>query len=168
MNDSSHSRHEKLDEEHELERKIREHRKFSLAEAIGRLGGGDLMKGASPVTQQRQAGLIIEDYLEKHLRDAEGALEVVLLRRAAGSQTLLEVGYDDPLVGLGKYTSQLLDSSSLLSDFVKSVDGQWGRMFQERPRFERLGKPLADDDPYTNASVRKQLEQLLATLIGEV
>jgi hypothetical protein len=36
-------------EDAEIEREIRLGRKFSLAEAIGRMGGG-LLKGASPVT----------------------------------------------------------------------------------------------------------------------
>ena len=155
------------EEDRELERKIREHRKFSLAEAIGRLGGGDLMKGASPVTPQRQAELVIEDYLEKHLRDAEGALEVVLLRCVATSQTLLEVGYDQPLVGLGRYCRELLKSESRLQDFVRSVDSQWGRLYQERPYFEMPGRPASDDDPYTYESVAKQLQQLLDTLTGD-
>ncbi|MAT69735.1 MAG: hypothetical protein CMJ58_09445 [Planctomycetaceae bacterium] len=155
------------DDEHELEVKIREHRKFSLAEAIGRLGGGDLMKGASPVTAKRQAELIIEDYLERHLRDAEGALEVVLLRRVAASQVLLETGFDEPLVALGRYCRQLLEGPTRLSEFVRLVDTQWGRMYLERPRFEVPDRPAADDDPYTRESVRAQLEDLLATLTGD-
>ncbi|QDU57731.1 hypothetical protein [Aeoliella mucimassa] len=155
------------EEMQELENKIREHRKFSLAEAIGRLGGGDLMKGASPVTAKRRAELVIEDYLEKHLRDAEGALEVVLLRRAATSQTLMEVGYDQPLVGLGKYCREVMLSESRLRDLVRDVDAQWGRIYLERPKFDVPGRPPADDDPYTLESVTKQLEQLLGTLTGD-
>ncbi|MCA9236168.1 MAG: hypothetical protein KDA44_11900 [Planctomycetales bacterium] len=155
------------DDEHELELQIREHRKFSLAEAIGRLGGGDLMKGASPVTVRRQAELIVEDYLEKHLRDAEGALEVVLLRQVAASSILLESGYEEPLIGLGKFCQRLLDSPSRLSDLVREVDAQWGRLYQERPYFQRPGQPPHADDPYTVESVSRQMTQLLTTLIGE-
>ena len=39
----------------EIERELRTNRKFSLSDAIGQLGGGDVMKGGSPVTRKRQA-----------------------------------------------------------------------------------------------------------------
>lgn len=151
-------------DDRELERRIREHRKFDLAEAIGRLGGGDLMKGASPITRRRQASLVIEDYLEKHLRDAEGALEIVLHRRVVASQTLLEIGYDEPLVALGRYCQQLLESEGRLHDFVRAVDSEWGRIYQERPKFNLPQRPAQPDDPYTPASVTEQLQALLARL----
>jgi hypothetical protein len=38
----------------ELEREIRQERKFTLAEAIGRLAGPGAMKGESPVTRLQQ------------------------------------------------------------------------------------------------------------------
>jgi hypothetical protein len=41
----------------ELERKIRKGRKFTLAEAIGRMAGPGAMKGASPVAQTEQAAM---------------------------------------------------------------------------------------------------------------
>ena len=39
----------------ELEREIREGRKFTLEEAIGRLAGPGAMKGESPVARMQQA-----------------------------------------------------------------------------------------------------------------
>ena len=45
----------------DLERQIRADRKFSLSEAIRRMGGGGLMKGASPVSRTRQAEMAIAD-----------------------------------------------------------------------------------------------------------
>ena len=74
----------KTDED--LEAEIREGRKFTLEEAIGRMAGKDLMKGASPVTRKRRAELRIEGYLETHFIDSEGALETVLLRRVSNSR----------------------------------------------------------------------------------
>lgn len=148
----------------ELERQIREQRKFSLAEAIGRMGGGELMKGASPITRKRQAELVIENYLEKHLRDAEGALERVLLKRAVASGVMLADSYVHPLAMLANYCQQLLDSEGQLQGFVRAVDAEWGRMYLERPRFEQPGRPATDDDPYTHASVAKKLQQLIAEL----
>lgn len=162
MNDSSEDR---TNRDRELEREILEHRKFSLAEAIGRMGGGELMKGASPVTRKRQAELAIESYLEKHLRDSEGALERVLLKHAVASGVMLADSYVHPLQSLARYCEQLLDSEGQLQGFVRAVDGEWGRMYLERPRFEQPGRPAADDDPYTNASVAKKLRDLLAELV---
>jgi hypothetical protein len=44
----------------ELEREIRKERKFTLAEAIGRLAGPGAMKGESPVTRMQQAEIEIQ------------------------------------------------------------------------------------------------------------
>ena len=147
----------------ELEREIRLRRKYSLAEAIGRLSGG-LMKGTSPVTGKRQAELQIEDCLEKHLRDAQGALEIVLLRRAKHSDILLESGYEQPIAALVCFVERILGSAELLERFTREVDAQWGRMYQERPYFEKEGEPPHREDPYTVASVRTTLSRLVEQL----
>jgi hypothetical protein len=47
----------------ELEREIRKERKFTLAEAIGRLAGPGAMKGESPVARMQQAEIEIEYWL---------------------------------------------------------------------------------------------------------
>jgi hypothetical protein len=65
----------------DLEREIRQERKFTLAEAIGRLAGPGAMKGESPVTRLRQAVAEIQEYLDRHLVDAAGVLLGVLLRQ---------------------------------------------------------------------------------------
>src|SRR5439155_19663077 len=58
----------------ELEREIRKGRKFTLAEAIGRLAGPGAMKGESPVPRMQQAEIEIGCWLRGHLADAGGAL----------------------------------------------------------------------------------------------
>lgn len=73
----------------QLEREIRAERKFTLAEAIGRLAGSGSMKGASPVTAKQQAVSAIETWLREHMEDAGGALMVVLLRRISASERLI-------------------------------------------------------------------------------
>jgi hypothetical protein len=151
-------------EDAEIERQVRRGRKFSLAEAIGRLGGGGLMKGASPVTQKRQAELELERFLECHLVDAAGALEVVLLRRVRNSETLLMIGYDKPLVALKQSLERLLSSDARLEDFVNDVDTEWGRIYRERPHFQVEGSPPDPSDPYTFSSVRGKLSHLLGKL----
>jgi hypothetical protein len=149
-------------EEDDLEREIRAHRKFSLVEAIGRMGG-DLLKGASPVSGKRQAELAIEHYLRKHLPDAEGALQVVLQRRVKESEILLK-GYEQPFDVLFRVIEYLLDSEERLRRFVGQVDMEWGRLYSERPYFEIEGRSPHAQDPYTLISVRKKLVKLLATL----
>ncbi len=150
----------------DLEREIRSGRKFSLAGAVGRLGGGDLLKGASPVTRKRQAELEVKLFLEKHLADAEGALKVVLKRRVRDSETLLAAGYEQPLSALARITEHILSSEERLRSFVHRVDAEWGRIYLERPHFQKAGRPPDRDDPYTFASVRVQLSKLLDELRG--
>lgn len=146
----------------EIEREIRSKRAFSLSEAIGR-NAGDLLKGASPVTRKQQAEFEIEEFLERHLADAEGALSVVLLRRVTTSATLLE-SYDEPLNALSRIIETLLESEDRLERFVTRVDGEWGRIYSERPHFERNEQPPDSDDPYTRSSVRATLAVLLESL----
>jgi hypothetical protein len=45
----------------ELEREIRQERKFTIAEAIGRMAGPGAMKGESPVTRLLQAVAEIQE-----------------------------------------------------------------------------------------------------------
>jgi len=145
----------------ELEREIRSRRKFTMAEAIGRLGGNELLKGASPVTAKRQAELQIEHHLERNLTDADGALEAVLLRHVKESEVLLGTRYEEPLAAMAHFVEQLLSSEELLGQFVREVDAQWGRMYDERPYFQKDGQPPHRDDPYTLSSVRAKLTRLI-------
>jgi hypothetical protein len=143
----------------ELEREIRKERKFTLAEAIGRLAGPGAMKGESPVTRMQQAEFEIKSWLNDHLADAGGALSVVLLRHVQGSELLLN-NFDQPLVVLAGYCQRVLDSGYLLEEFVRDVDIEWGQVMGERPYFEKEGSPPKPDDPYTVESVRNALSGL--------
>ena len=150
-------------EDAELERQIRSRRKYSLDEAIGR-AAGDLMKGASPITRERQAELAVDQYLEAKLADIEGALLVELRRRVLGSETLLANGYERPLEALARITRRLLASEARLRRFVTRVDAEWGRIYSERPYFELEGRAPSPEDPYTAESVRAALVDLLVEL----
>src|SRR6185503_14930674 len=83
----------------ELEREIRKDRKFTLAEAIGRLAGPGAMKGVSPIARLQQAEVEVAEWLRKNLADAGGALQIVLHRHVKGSDLLLN-NFDQPLVVL--------------------------------------------------------------------
>ena len=64
----------------ELEREIRQERKFTLAEAVGRMAGTGALKGASPVPRLQQAAAEIQEYLDRHLVAAASVLSGVSLR----------------------------------------------------------------------------------------
>jgi len=147
----------------DLEREIRADRKFSLSEAIGRMAGGGMMKGASPVSPARQAELVIDDYLRRHLADAGAALGSVVLRRVARSDLLLADPHR-PLVVLAQYLQRVLGSDYLLHDVVRDADVEWGRLLAERPYFQREGRSPHPDDPYTIESVRLTLSRLIESL----
>ena len=147
----------------ELEREIRRERKFTLAEAIGRLAGPGAMKGESPITRLKQAEVEIENWLRVHISDAGGALEVVLLRQVKGS-TLLLNNFEQPLVVLASCCQRVLGSDYLLRELVRDADVEWGRVMGERPYFEKEGSPHHSDDPYTVESVRNVLAGLLDQL----
>src|SRR4051812_40079242 len=147
----------------ELERELRKGRKFTLAEAIGRLAGPGAMKGESPVPRMQQAEIEIGSWLRDHLADAGGALQVVLHRQVKGSELLLN-NFDQPLVVLAGCCQRVLDSDYLLGEVVRDADIEWGRVMGERPYFEKEGSPRDPDDPYTVESVRLALSGLLDQL----
>jgi hypothetical protein len=147
----------------ELEREILKGRKFTLAEAIGRLAGPGAMKGVSPIARKQQAEVEIETWLRTHVTGAEGTLQVVLLRRIRESELLLN-NYDQPLVVLAGYCQRVLDSDHLLKELVRDADIEWGCVFGERPYFEREGSPPHPDDPCTMESLRDALSGIIKQL----
>jgi hypothetical protein len=151
------------DADAELEREILKERKFSLAEAIGRMAGPGAMKGESPITRLQQAGAEIENWLRAHLTDPGRGLEVVVLRDVRESE-LLAKSPDQPLAVLGRYCRKILGSSYLLEELVRRADVEWGQIFDQRPYFQRAGSPPDAEDPYTIDSVRHILNGLLAKL----
>jgi len=163
MHMSGHQETQRSEADAELEREIREGRKFTLEEAIARMVGPGAMKGESPVTRMQQAEIEIGSWLRSHLMDTGGALEVVLHRRVKGSELLLN-NFDQPLVVLASYCQRVLDSDYLLKEVVREADIEWGRVMVERPHFEREGVPPDPDDCYTVESVRGSLSELVKQL----
>jgi hypothetical protein len=147
----------------ELEREIREGRKFTLEEAIARLAGPGAMKGESPVARMQQAENEIGSWLRTHLTDAGGALEAVISRQVKRSDQLLH-NFDQPLVVLASFCKDVLDSEFRLEELVRAADFEWGRTMGKRPYFAKKGAASHPDDPYTCDSVRAQLSDLLQQL----
>jgi hypothetical protein len=148
------------DEAEAIEREIRRGRKFSMSDAIGRMGGQGMLKGASPVPPIEQTAAAIANYLDAHLADAGGVLAQVVLRRIKTSDILL-AHFDQPVLVLSEYVSRVLQSETLLKDIVREADAEWGRALGERPRFDREGHAPQSDDPYTLASVSSALAHLV-------
>jgi hypothetical protein len=164
MSDDSDQQRSEADAQ--LEREIRKGRKFTLAEAIGRLAGPGAMKGASPVTRARQAAVEIENWLRQHMPAGNGELEVVLLRRIKGSELLLN-NFEQPLVVVAAYCQHILESDYRLQELVREADVEWGQVQGERPHFDKEGATPLPDDPYTAESVRKALGSLVDQLCPE-
>ena len=122
-----------------------------------------MMKGVSPATRKQQAEAEIESYLERHLMSPAGALSAVLFRQVRESELLLN-NLDQPLVVLASYAQRVLDSEYLLGELVRESDVEWGRVYGERPFFQKEGCPPDQEDPYTVESVRITLSQLIEKL----
>jgi hypothetical protein len=163
---SDHQETKRSEADARLEREIREGRKFTLEEAIGRLAGPGAMKGESPVSRMQQAETEIGSWLRCHLTDSGGSLEVVLHRQVKGSELLLN-NFDQPLVVLASYCQQVLSTDYLLKEVVREADVEWGRLMGERPYFEKEGAPCNPEDPYTVESVRNALSELLTQLAAD-
>jgi hypothetical protein len=140
----------------DLEGEIRQARKYSMEDAIGRLAGPGSLKGASPVSRQQQAENEVSGWLCGNVEDPAGALRLVLARQLEGSQALLD-DLDRPLTVLAQHCERVLSSHSELAELVREADVEWARLMDERPHFERSGSPAHADDPYTAASVRASL-----------
>ena len=147
----------------ELEREIRQGRKFTAREAMGRMLGPGAMKGGSAVSRVQQAETEIGTWLRSNLTDSTGALQALLHRRLKESPLLLN-NLDQPLVALADYCQQVLASDHHLKELVREADAEWGRRMDERPHFNREGSPPHPDDPYTNDSVRTALCEVLTKI----
>jgi hypothetical protein len=152
---------EKRRQEKLVEKEIRSQQRFSMAGAIGRSGGGGMLKGASPIPRQKQASNQIIDTIKQHCPDPSGALKAVLGRRVKASGPLLEEHLATPDQALAKIINAILDNDSVLHEFVRQVDVRWGEIYQERPHFQQPGQPPHPEDEYTHDSVRKNLSTLL-------
>lgn len=143
----------------DVEAEIRQGRKFSATEAMARMAGPGAMKGASPVSRVLQAEIEIGNWLDGNLEDANGILQMLLLRSLKGSELVL-ANLDHPLAALAGCCERFLASDQLLADLVREADAEWGRRMDERPHFNREGSAPHPDDPYTHQSVRETLADI--------
>jgi hypothetical protein len=143
-----------------IELEIRQGRKFSIADAIGK-EGGSFMKGESPVPKLLQVKNELIGFVGYHLQDPAGALHAVLRDLIQSDDIVCSRNFETPLVGLIELLQPLLSQKVLLYEFVRQVDMRWGQIYGERPHFQRPGHPPHPDDEYTHESVHHQLNELL-------
>ena len=62
-----------MDEKSEIEREIRQGRKFNPQDALAKMAGPGAMRGASPVSPVRQAEVGIGAWRKAHVADTPGA-----------------------------------------------------------------------------------------------
>lgn len=139
-----------------VEREARMGRTFSVADAVGREGGG-FFRGASPVPRLQQVQAELSRFVSDYIRDASGALRAVLIRHVTTHDTIVAKHFDDPLAALEAILDGFLDNDARYYEFVREVDAEWGRLMLERPYFQEPGEPADDDDEYTHDSVRAEL-----------
>ncbi len=145
-----------------IQREILSGRKFSLAEAIGREGGG-FLKGESPVPKLAQAIAELQMFINQNLSDSSGALQAVLYVWVK-TDTRVSQHLNSPLIALHEILASLIDNQNLLHELVREVDQKWGQIYDERPYFQQPGQNPHPEDEYTHESVRLQLIQLLDTV----
>ncbi|MEB3289470.1 MAG: hypothetical protein VKI82_06115 [Leptolyngbya sp.] len=147
----------------EIQQDIRRGRPFSLAAAIGQEAGG-FMKGESPVPKLVQAQGEALQILKANLEDLEGALQQVLTRWLEDDPIRLSRHLEDPVEAVKDLLNTVLDSPETLYDLVHQTDVLWGRLYDERPHFQKPGQAPHPDDEYTHASVRAALVACLQRL----
>jgi hypothetical protein len=147
----------------DLQRELRLSRKFSLADAIGQ-EAGDFMKGVSPVPRLVQVKTELSQLVNENLSDSSGALQTVLARWITNDEQRISEHLEAPAQALIDLIEGILAVPDRLYELVRQADALWGKMYDERPHFQRPGQPPHPDDEYTHESVRQALTTCLQRL----
>ena len=147
----------------DLQRDIRAGRKFSLSEAIGREGGSFLKGSQAMVPRPLRALAVINGFIERHLDDANGALQSCLKRWI---KTDVRVGkyLDEPLLALRSLITEILQQPQVLYEFARQVAVEWGEMNGERPYFQKPGAEPHPEVAYSHERIQTMLTALLGQL----
>lgn len=146
----------------ELQREIRQGRKFSLAEAIGR-EGGSFMKGESAIPRPVRAANTIKQFLDSQLIDPSSAFATTLFSWTT-ADVRVSRQLDTPLVALAQIIESLLNEPTTFYEFFRQVAIAQSNLTGDRPHFQPPGQPPHPDADYTHESIRKQLSELAEEL----
>jgi hypothetical protein len=149
----------------DVQQEILSGRPFSLAEVIGR-EGGSFLKGESPIPRLFQAIAAIHCFIDQHLCDSTGAVQITLQNWVKADEGRVSQHLNSPLEALREILEDVTHPTkmSLLYEFVRQVDVRWGQIYGERPHFQQPGQAPHPDDEYTHESVHQQLVELLNLL----
>lgn len=147
------SEKKKLDDEIEKQAKL--NRKFNIDDAMSEMMGGSL--GESPVAKLEQVEMELSQLIDEDLNDVYGSLKITLKKVVVNSESIVAEYLDEPMLALHKILNNILDKDQSLYDFVKRVDSEYGRMYQEKPMFQKAGEAAKSGDVYTHESVKESL-----------
>ena len=145
-----------------IEQEIRAQRRFSLAEAIGREGGG-FMKGESAIPRPLRAITAINRFIAAHLSDPNGALSTTL-QSWAKEDIRVSRHLDAPLTALAQILESLLSEPTTFQEFFRQVAIAQSKLTGDRPYFQKAGQSPHPDAQYSYAIVQSQLRDLLQSL----
>ena len=151
----------------DLQREIQRERKFSLGEAIGREGSSFLKDSQAMVPRPLRAMAAINGFIDRHLDDTDGALQLCLKRWAAADGRIGQY-LDAPLVALRLILLDIVQQPQILYEFARQVAVEWGQMNGERPRFQTPGTDPHPDIAYPHSAIRERLTQLLHPLATQI
>ena len=149
----------------EIQAEVRQGRRFSIAEMIGR-EGGTLLRGQDSIPRPMRAIAALNHFLDIHLSDPEGALKPVLQRWLAEDSRFSQ-NLDLPLLAMAEVLEQMAQPPELY-EFARQVNVHWGQMYGDRPRFQRPGQPPHPEAAYSHESIETLLNELQTQLWQEV
>lgn len=151
-----------------IQREIREQRKFSLAEAIGR-EGGSLLKGESTIPRPLRAITEINQFITTHMSDPTSALTTTL-QAWAGDDIRVSRQLDTPLVALAQMVESILTQPTMLCEFARQVAIAHSQLtgddivFPSPIRPRQLLNQLPREPAYPCTAISSELSTLLEQL----
>ncbi|MBE9062036.1 hypothetical protein IQ256_13810 [cf. Phormidesmis sp. LEGE 11477] len=142
----------------DLQREIRNERRFSLAEAIGR-EGGSFMKGESAIPRPLKAANEIKQFIAAHSLDPSGTLANELSAWSI-ADIRLSRQLETPLVALAQIVESLLNEPVIFYEFARQVAIAQSKLTGDRPYFQQPGQPPDLDADYTHSSIRQYLLEI--------
>ena len=152
-----------------VQREIRQQRKFSIAEAIGR-EGGSFMKGESTIPRPLRAITKINQFINTYLPDSTSALSTTL-QAWARDDIRVSRQLDTPLVALAQIIDSVLSEPTTLCEFARQVAIAHSQLTGDnvvfpreiRPHAQRLNQPPLEA-AYTYTAIKSELSTLLDRL----
>ncbi|MEM9088501.1 MAG: hypothetical protein AAGC93_07125 [Cyanobacteria bacterium P01_F01_bin.53] len=146
----------------QLQKEIRDGRKFTLAEAIGR-EGGSFMKGESAIPRPLRAKNTINQFITEHLTNPSSALSTTL-QTWTNNDIRIMSQLDTPLVALSQILESTLTEPTAFCEFARQVAIAQSQLTGDRPYFQTLNGKAHPEADYTHESIQGELSQLLKTL----